>query len=402
MPLPRRDLPRNLVLAAGSLVATLAALEIAARVIVHRREARPLTTRGSIIRFDPRLGWAKPPLAQAWLHRPEYDVPLEINAHGLRGPDRDYSKPPGARRILLLGDSFTEGAAVREESTARAVLESILRRSGCGAWEVINGGTMGYGTDQEHLFFEEEGQRYQPDIVVLMFFYNDLNGNLTTAGKPYFTVEAGRAVLHGSPVPSPAAGEWTRRPEPRRAKVAPWHGSMALRLLGERTEQGNPPLHRLLARAGLVEPARSQELPADFWPFGPGHREEVAEMWRRTEAILVALRAEVEASGAHFAIFYIPDETEIDDRVAELSRQRYGMSPRWWRRGRVFDQLHGISVERDMTLLDSRHAFLEARRRGTAAYFPEDGHWNEDGHRVAADVLARALRYQAWITCPAP
>ena len=83
-------------LAVGSLAVTLALLEGAARAIVQRREAAPLTTRGSIIRFDPWLGWVKPPLAEAWLHRPEYHVQLQVNAHGLRGPDRDYRKPPGA------------------------------------------------------------------------------------------------------------------------------------------------------------------------------------------------------------------------------------------------------------------------------------------------------------------
>jgi hypothetical protein len=385
----------------GSLAATLAFLEGAARVIVHRREARPLTTRGSIIRFDPWLGWVKPPRTEAWLHRPEYHVHLEINSHGLRGPDRDYPKPPGTRRILLLGDSFTEGFTVGEEATTRAVLESTLRGSGCGEWEVINAGTMGYGTDQEYLFYDREGRRYAPDIVVVLFFYNDLNGNLASDAKPWFTAEGDRLTLRGSPVASPREGEWMRRPEPRRQKVRPWRGSMALRLLGDRAQSGNPPLHRFLARTGLVEASRAVELPADFWPFGPGHRQEVAEMWRRTEAILVALRAEVEATPARFAVFYVPDETEIDDRVAELTRQRYGMGPRWWRSGRVFDRLHGISVARDFALFDPRFAFLQAKRRGVQPYFPEDGHWNEDGHRLAAEVLARALRYQGWVSCAA-
>ena len=395
----RGHLVRSLLLAAGSLALVLALIEGAARVIVHRSEAGPLTTRGSIIRFDSTLGWVKPPLAEAWLHRPEYHVHLAVNAHGLRGPDRGYAKPSGTHRILLLGDSFTEGFTVSEEATTRAVLESSLRRSGCGDWEVINAGTMGYGTDQEYLFFRGEGRRYEPDIVVVMFFYNDLNGNLTSEGKPWFTAEGDGLALHGSPVPLPREGEWTRRPEPRQPRVRPWRGSMALRLLNDRTEQGNPALHRLLARTGLVAPARVQEMPADFWPFGPGHRHEVAEMWERTEAILAALRADVEAAGARFAVFYVPDETEIDERVADLTRQRYGVGSRWWRTGRVFDRLHGVSVARDMTLLDPRFAFLEAQRRGVAAYFPQDGHWNEEGHRVAAEVLDRGLRYQGWIPC---
>lgn len=390
---------KNLALAAVSLALALAVLEVIARVIVRRREAHPHTTRGSIIRFDPKLGWAKPPLAEGWLHRPEYHVRLQINSHGLRGPDRDYRKPPRTGRILLLGDSFTEGFTVREEATARAALESILRSSSCGEWEVINGGTMGYGTDQEYLFFLEEGRRYEPDIVVLMFFYNDLNGNLAAGTKPYFTVEGDRLVLHGSPVPSPSGGEWTRRPEPRRLRISPWRGSMALRLLGDRTGQGNPRLHRLLARMGLVEPAQTQDMPADFWPFGPGHREEVAEMWRRTEAILAALRADVESSAARFAVFYVPDETEIDRRAAELTRQRYRTGRRWWRWGQVFERLRRVCAERGIALVDPRRAFEEAKQRGAQPYFPEDGHWNEHGHRIAAEFLALALRDQGWVPC---
>ena len=78
------------------------------------------------------------------------------------------------------------------------------------------------------------------------------------------------------------------------------------------------------------------------------------------------------------------------------------MGPRWWRAGRVFDRLRGFSADRDITLLDPRFAFQEAKRRGVQAYFPEDGHWNEEGHRVAAEVLARALRRQGWVACASP
>ena len=38
----------------------------------------------------------------------------------------------------------------------------------------MNGGTAGYSTDQEMLFYETEGHRYQPRVVVLFFYYNDV------------------------------------------------------------------------------------------------------------------------------------------------------------------------------------------------------------------------------------
>ncbi len=107
---------------------------------------------------------------------------LQINAHGLRGPDRPYEKPPGVRRVLLLGDSITEGYSVEEPYTLRSVLEALLNSRGEGRFEVINGGTAGYSTDQEYLFYVAEGVRYEPDVVVLLFCYNDLYPSLGGEG----------------------------------------------------------------------------------------------------------------------------------------------------------------------------------------------------------------------------
>jgi lysophospholipase L1-like esterase len=380
----------------------LAALEVAARVVVHRRAQRAHTTRGSVIQFDPLLGWAKPPGADAWLRRPEYDVHLVVNAHGLRGPDRGYEKPPGTRRILLLGDSFTEGYTVREEATLRAVLEATLMEAGCGRWEVINGGTQGYSTDQELLFFSNEGRRYAPDVVVVLFFYNDLNGNVTTGTKPYFTVEGGMLVPHDSPLPPPREGPWTRRPEPRAVRITPWHGSMALRLLGDRTAEGNPALHRALARLGVVEPARVVPLPQDFWPFGPGHRNEVREMWGRTQAILGVLKAAVEEAKARLVVLYVPDETELSARVLALTRQRYGLGRHWWDASRVVSRLKTACDALGIDLVLPLDALVEAESRGPQPYFPEDGHWTEAGHRIAAGELARGLKEKGLVACPPP
>lgn len=97
------------------------AMECAARVLVHRWGSQPGAIRDPLLRYHPTLGWDKPPGAEGWIRRPEYNVHLQINARGLRGPDRDYAKPRGVHRTLLLGDSFTEGYTVAEEETVRAL-----------------------------------------------------------------------------------------------------------------------------------------------------------------------------------------------------------------------------------------------------------------------------------------
>jgi hypothetical protein len=386
----------NLLLAAASLAVAAALLEWAARALVGRRRGALVTGHGSVSRYHPLLGWDKPPGTEVRLRRPEYDVEVKINAHGLRGPDRDYAKPPGVRRVLLLGDSFAEGYTVAEEASLRAVLERALNGGGCGPQEVINAGIAAYSTDQEYLFFTHEAEKYGADVVVLVFFYNDLYYNTAAAtvlgeAKPYFELEGNRLVLKNSPVPPPE-GDPLRVPETRPYRLKPWRGSMALRLLSNRTAEGNPSLHRFLSRLGLVEPRRDEDPPIEMWPFGPP-RPEVVDMWARTHALLRALAEEVRGRDAGLVVLYAPSRFEVNDRAWELTRDRYHMGGRW-RRDRVFDALADVCRELSLPLVDPRAELRDAESAGRGGYHPRDGHWNETGHAVAARVVAPAIAAQ--------
>jgi len=98
-------------------------LEIAARVVA-RSESR--VQGGSTSRFDARLGWSNAPGTEQRIRRSDFDVVIRISAQGLRGPERTLAKPPGTRRVLVLGDSFAEGYYVSEEDMAAARLERAL------------------------------------------------------------------------------------------------------------------------------------------------------------------------------------------------------------------------------------------------------------------------------------
>jgi len=87
-----------------------------------------------------------------------------------------YEKPPGIFRVLVLGDSHTQGFEVRQEATYAAIAERALAARG-GKVEVINAGVAGFGTAEELVFLENEGARYHPDLVVLGFFANDYEDN---------------------------------------------------------------------------------------------------------------------------------------------------------------------------------------------------------------------------------
>ena len=88
-----------------------------------------------------------------------------------------YQKPAGTLRVLVLGDSNTQGSEIRQDHTFSSVLEHALTRPG-RTTEVINTGVSGFGTAEQLVLLENEGLKYHPDVVVLGFFANDFDDNL--------------------------------------------------------------------------------------------------------------------------------------------------------------------------------------------------------------------------------
>ncbi len=117
---------------------------------------------------------------------------FDINRQGFRDRrDFVYDKPPGVVRILVLGDSFTIGYEAGQDETYPAVLERELKRRGY-AVEVLNSGVSGFSTAEELIFMEEEGFKYQPDLVLLGYFINDPEDNVRSG---LFNLRDGQLIL---------------------------------------------------------------------------------------------------------------------------------------------------------------------------------------------------------------
>ncbi len=110
----------------------------------------------------------------------DVEVDFRINSQGMRA-DHDYSveKPPGLRRVVVLGDSYTMGYEVAEPQCYARVLERDLRARGDQV-EVLNGGVSGYSTAEAYLRLTREMLAYHPDVVVIGFYGNDIVDNVRT------------------------------------------------------------------------------------------------------------------------------------------------------------------------------------------------------------------------------
>ncbi|MCK5506749.1 MAG: SGNH/GDSL hydrolase family protein, partial [Thermodesulfovibrionia bacterium] len=161
--------------------------------------------------YDSLFGWRNIPDTEMTRVsiRGQNSVFYRVNSKGIRGPEYPYKKADNEYRILFLGDSFTEGYMVEEDDHFAGVMKRKLNDlKNNKHFEALNSGVAGWSTDQELLFFQNEGKKFRPDLTILMFFQNDLfyNNELKDWGmyyKPLFKVNNGELVLTNVPVPKP-------------------------------------------------------------------------------------------------------------------------------------------------------------------------------------------------------
>jgi len=387
-------------LALASLALTLGVLEGAARLLLPADvQGKEAGTIALYTEHDPRLGWRKRPGAHATFKRREYSVEVAINGHGLRDKERDYQAPPSTFRVLALGDSFIEAYSVPLPASVTQVLEASLDRPGCRT-EVLNGGTAAYSTDQEYLFYREEGTRYAPDVVVLFFYFNDVLFNALAdhfgTPKPLLVARDGGLVIANDPVPPPPR---PRVPLPPAAEAAAPERprSVLFDWVRQRLRRGAPGAYAALARTGLwpvprVESPHDQLKVYRTRPIG-----DIEAAWEATATILTVLEREAKSDGANLLVAYVPSRMEVSDRDWDLTQRRYGMEAGKWDRGRVVQRLAEIGRTAGFPVLDLTGPLRAAQGTWAGPYYVDDGHWNALGHRVAAQEVERDLRQRGWL-----
>ena len=393
-----RALAPNLLLACASVAVMLVAFEIWARLSAPP-SGKERDERARYTEHDPVLGWRKMPGARAVYKRREYTTEVAINSLGLRDVERSYQPASGTFRILALGDSYIEGYSVPLEQTVTQVMEKALDRASCRV-EVINGGTTGYSTDQEYLFYAHEGRKYQPQVVVLFFHYNDVlyNGldRYYRLPKPHLVRSDSGVALDNYPVPQPPPTQPAAPGAlPARRSVK---GSAAWSWVRERLMIGAPRLFDRLGRLGLWDPLGGDGISDELLVYRRRPPPDIQTGWRMTDRILAALAGEVESAGGHLLVAYVPSIMEVSERAWDLTRMRYELPPAAWNREFVWKRLEKSAQDGGFALLDLTPA-LRREDRGILGepYFVRDGHWNEVGHRVSAEAVRAWLAERRWL-----
>jgi hypothetical protein len=174
-PRAKRRIPTvlaSLALLVTSAILSALLLEFAVRLVIGEQVKFPRHVVGAPwgLRYNE-------PNAVYRHKSPDVTVWFRINSQGMRA-DRDYpyEKPAGTKRIISLGDSYTVGFEVDVEETFSSVLERELNARSHRV-EVLNAGVSGFSTAEQYLYLERELWKYDPDIILVSFFVNDLVDN---------------------------------------------------------------------------------------------------------------------------------------------------------------------------------------------------------------------------------
>lgn len=190
-----RALSLNLGLTVGALAAVTLLLELVARTTGLLPTPEPAVRRMVDARWTTLLD-CYPSNPRGYfeidLRRPENDAryrrlapqrfdriahahpwAVESRYNALRFRDNEPGpKPPGARRVLVFGDSFAEGQGVKEADTVARELGRLLERRAAGRFEVRNAGRRGLDFPELSAAFDA-ALAYEPDLVVYMLVLND-------------------------------------------------------------------------------------------------------------------------------------------------------------------------------------------------------------------------------------
>lgn len=416
---------RGLLLAVLGVVTAVALLEVGVRVLGL---APPAESPGWFWQGpDAETGWTHIPGASGrWFNpRHEYDVEVTINSQGLRDVEHDYTKPPDVFRILILGDSYVEGMRVPLEQTFGKRLEDRLNQAGLPIrFEVVLAGVSAWGTDQQLLWYRNEGIRYEPDLVLLGFFPgNDFMNNaeaLEVANiggvrKPFFHLENGELALKYHPfdpeaVPTAVGSSDVSReetvPTPTDLENAPLAGwrpwlqqNLAIyRFATPLIRDAVPGLARAMVRWGLIEPGQEEidaALPSDYIPVTYGvYRRPPDQAWQDaftlTNAILRQLDREVTAqSGARLAAVVLTAQEQVYTDLWNSLLERYApMREFEWDLEQPNRIVHGILDGAAIPYVDLLPSFRAAAQQpGELLHFRHDGHWTPAGEQLAADTI---------------
>lgn len=348
-----------------SVILTLVAIEV---LLALFRPVPFSIERNMYYEPDPYTGFHLKPYGVGYFQN---QIPAIANSQGHRDDEVSLDKPDDVFRILVLGDSFTVGANVRQDEAYPQVLERLLNENSHDLrYEVVNTAVGGWEPFQYAQYYEHYARQFQPDLILIGFFVGNDAYNQLNKVEQLSTAVFGRRVSRNA-----AENEST----PLRVFLLE-HSNLA-RLLMQKTP------HAL-----VFTRQQCDEFTEDYLTVQrdrlPNHLKRDAQQ----EALVAnsvqqidRIRQLAAPDNIPVVIAILPDENQINPALqARLippdQRDRYD-----------FAMPQSLLVERFSSLGLSTIDLLPVFLADPRCLYMNDTHWTPEGHALAAQTIAKGL-----------
>ncbi|MBI2581185.1 SGNH/GDSL hydrolase family protein [Candidatus Woesearchaeota archaeon] len=342
----------------------------------------------SIYVSDDELNYKPKPNFVGVYKSPEGQHEFWTNQEGFVNQNPKKEKPPGTKRIFIVGDSFVEGLYTEKENHFTALLQNRLNsyasQQSSARHEVISYGTSSWGTDNEYKYLITQALSYNPDVVVLTYYQNDL-GNV--AVSRLFRVE------NESILPTDVGGTMLGNGAKKLIIKCSFYSAFCsyFQLHATQFKLLNP----IMARLGFSV-ATGAATATDFkkHPYvtdlAPDEKQAVEDAWNKTELLIRTMKAETEQRGAKLALAYIPARWEVGEKEYEDFLQAANLSTNRTNMQAIRERITDISARNGIMLIDPTDEFLKREAEGKTLY-QSFVHFTKEGDKLFAEELYKGL-----------
>jgi len=352
---------------------------------------------------------------------PEYDVAIETNRAGFRDADSRGAPSPASpgitlSRIAVLGDSFVFGSGVARENILTSRLSQSLSRANhpADAW---NFGVPGTGPFNDLYIWRDYARKIEPKIVVVALYAgNDASDALRESKQAHprlVTVARAKMLWYR------LRAWWRNRrhasidsPRVEDAHKAQGWNAFGLdnpatedALLTAAAERGVPADSVRTRLAAVPDSLVADALAFRSNPFnlaeavldpdGLRHNllldtPEMNEGWTQVEVALTKLDHDVEKARAQLVLVCIPAAVQVDSSYWWCRNLGFRFDARVLTDTEFQNRLATLAQREGLPLID----LLPVMRAhpNERLYYEQDGHWNANGHAVAAEAIAEKIR----------
>jgi len=291
----------------------------------------------------------------------EFCYTVSTNSEGFRGDEWDLSS--SRKNIVFLGDSFAMGWGVQWGDTFSTVIGNRLDLED-PEYQIINLGQSGFSIDQVVKSYEVYGEKFSPELVVYLFCFNDVDGDIPEESNGKFDIIHFQHWTDESDFARVAQENNVNRFSLKRtlfgARVVGFYRYVVVPIFSPQSKRWSP----VLSYRELLPPqppAQSLQLDTVKKRY----------LWYCLEQLwaVVSPRSLILMDTSHKLAIHQADSID---------------SNRWILRD--FARHHpGVNF-------CDFESHLRNINDGVARFFPLDDHWNVEGHISAADLLFKDIK----------